>query len=449
MKKVFDFVVIGGGSGGVAAARRAGSYGAKVCLIEGKALGGTCVNVGCVPKKLTWNAAFLSEMLEDAAGYGFELGASSFSLEKLKTARDAYILKLNDIYQELLTKSGVTLVRGLATFVDPHTVDVDGELHSGTHVLIATGGIPRWPAIPGAELGITSDGFFKLTKVPRKATVCGSGYIGIELAGILNALGSDVTLVYRGARILSAFDEEMATELEAQMTASGIHLCPRTIVTSLTSGSGTVNVHFGERAQISDCDLVLWAIGRAPVTHRLGLEKVGVVLDDQGFIVVDSFQNTTQTGIYAIGDVAGKWPLTPVAIAAGRKLAERLFRSNASAKLDYTNIPTVIFSHPPMGTVGMTEAQAVETFGEERVKVYRTRFTNLFFSITEHRPKTLMKLVTVGAEEKIVGLHVLGLGADELLQGFAVAVKMGAKKSDFDATVAIHPTAAEELVTMT
>lgn len=443
-RRGYDYLVIGGGSGGIASARRAAKYGATVALVEGGALGGTCVNVGCVPKKVMWNAASIAEALHDAADYGFEgVAKPRFDMAKLKASRDAYVARLNGIYEKNLLGSGVTLVRGRATFVGERTVEVAGQRLAATHVLIATGGRPVRPKIPGAELGIDSDGFFGLAKLPATAVIVGGGYIGVELAGVLHALGTKVTMVLRGPGLLRGFDEMIGATLLEEMTKAGVRMVMNEDVVQISRES--VKLKGGD---VLPAEVLLWATGRMPNVEGLGLDRAGVTTRDDGTILVDDFQNTSAANVYAVGDVAGRVELTPVAIAAGRRLSDRLFGGHAAARLDYDLIPTVVFSHPPIGTVGLTEAEAKALHGEGEVKCFTSRFTNMYHGVTTRKTGTAMKLVTVGPQQRIVGLHVIGLGADEMLQGFSVAVKMGASKADFDATVAIHPTASEEFVTM-
>lgn len=443
----YDYLVIGGGSGGVATARRAAEYGARVLLIEAGRLGGTCVNVGCVPKKVMWYAAGIAHALEDAAGYGFDIHGHAFDWSRIKRDRDAYIERLNGIYATLLDKAGVTLVRGFARFVDAHTVEVDGRRYSADHIVIATGGQPVIPELPGAELGITSDGFFELERRPQRVVIVGSGYIAVELAGLFRALGSDVIMLLRKQHLLRSFDAMLREELMEQMQDDGIELMTRTQVQSVEKrDDGRLCIRCDSGDLEIRADALLWAVGRRANTDRLNLAAAGIEADDNGVIAVDEWQNTSAPGIYAIGDIIGHHELTPVAIAAGRKLAARLFDDQSDSRLDYTDIPTVIFSHPPIGTIGLTEDQAREQYGE--VKTYTTRFTALYHALTEHKPKTAMKLICAGPQEQVVGCHIIGMGADEMLQGFAVAIRMGATKRDFDNTVAIHPTSAEELVTL-
>ena len=448
MKEDVDFLVIGGGSGGIAAARRAAQHGARTALIEGGRLGGTCVNVGCVPKKVMWNASRLAEMLDDAPGYGFSIDQSRFDWPSLKSARDAYISRLNGIYQRNLDQAGVETIAGWARFEGPHDIRVaDRKIHA-KHVLIATGGIPTIPALPGAELGISSDGFFALEAQPARVVIVGAGYIATEFAGVMNALGSEVTLILRKDTVLRAFDHTLREVVMSEMHTSGIRILPQTQIDQIISGDDArLRIECtGESLDSIDC--LIWAIGRESNVTGLGLTEAGITTDDDGFIPTDPFQNTTTENVYAVGDVTGRQALTPVAIAAGRRLADRLFDNQPDAHLAYDNIPSVIFSHPPIGTVGLTEHEAISTFGEHNIKIYQNRFTDMYHAMTSRKPPTIVKLVTTGADEKIIGCHVVGHGADEIIQGFAVAVKMGATKSDFDNTVAIHPTAGEELVTL-
>uniref|UniRef100_A0A8C3WVZ6 Glutathione reductase, mitochondrial n=1 Tax=Catagonus wagneri TaxID=51154 RepID=A0A8C3WVZ6_9CETA len=428
----FDYLVIGGGSGGLASARRAAELGARAAVVESHKLGGTCVNVGCVPKKVMWNTAVHSEFMHDHVDYGFQTCESKFNWRVIKEKRDAYVSRLNTIYQNNLTKSHIEIIRGHAAFTsDPQpTVEVNGKKYTAPHILIATGGAPSVPQesqIPGASLGITSDGFFQLEELPSRSVIVGAGYIAVEIAGILSALGSKTSLMIRHDKVK-----------EVKKTSSGLELC---MVTSIPGRKPTFST-------ISDVDCLLWAIGRDPNSGGLNLNQLGIQTDDKGHIIVDEFQNTNVKGVYAVGDVCGRALLTPVAIAAGRKLAHRLFECKEDSKLDYDNIPTVVFSHPPIGTVGLTEDEAIYKYGKENVKTYSTTFTPMYHAVTKRKTKCVMKMVCANKEEKVVGIHMQGIGCDEMLQGFAVAVKMGATKSDFDNTVAIHPTSSEELVTL-
>jgi len=449
----YDYLAIGGGSGGIASANRAAMYGKKCAIVEAKALGGTCVNVGCVPKKVMWFAGQISEAFKLAPDYGFDATVNSLDWNKLVQNREAYIARIHQSYDRVLGNNNVEVIRGFATFVDEHTVKVGERLISAEHILIASGGQPSIPEIPGKEFILDSDGFFALDKMPQKVAVVGAGYIAVEIAGVLNALGSETHLIVRKTKPLREFDDLISDTLCEQLQSDGIALHNHTQISAIkklddgryqlsSSGESTASSD-----PLPDVDAVIYAIGRSPATHSLGLENTTVELDARGYIVTDEFQNTSVAGIYAVGDNTGRAQLTPVAVAAGRRLSERLFNNKTDEKLDYENIPTVVFSHPAIGTVGLTETKALKKYGEA-VKVYTSSFTAMYTAITAHRQPTKMKLVCVGEEEKVVGLHIIGLGADEMLQGFAVAVKMGATKADFDNTVAIHPTSAEELVTM-
>jgi glutathione reductase (NADPH) len=449
MGEKFDLVVIGGGSGGLAAAQRAAEHGARAALIESGRLGGTCVNVGCVPKKIMWNAAELDSALHDAREYGFRIDAHGHDWHSLKHARDLYVRRLNDIYAANLNKRKVELVRARAAFVDAHTVSAGGRTLSAAHLIIATGARPQLPPIPGVELGITSDGFFELESLPRRVVVAGAGYIAVELAGIFAGLGAQTTLATRAATLLRSFDPMIGAATVTMLRAAGVTLMTEVQAAALVRGAdGALSIELKNGRSFGPYDCFLWAIGREAAVAGLGLERVGVRLDAAGFVATDMYQATSAAGIYAIGDVTGRAQLTPVAIAAGRRLADRLFGGQAGRHLDYENIPTVIFGRPPIGTVGLSEPAARARFGHDAVKVFRASFVPLYHAVTHTKPCTEMKLVTVGAEQRIVGLHVVGAGAEEMLQGFAVAVRMGATKKDFDDTVAIHPTSAEEFVTM-
>ncbi|MCA9631861.1 MAG: glutathione-disulfide reductase [Myxococcales bacterium] len=450
----FDYVVIGGGSGGLASARRAAKHGARVALVESGRLGGTCVNVGCVPKKVMWNVASVAEALHDARDYGFDLGAvPALDWARIKQKRDAYVERLNAIYARNLDNDGVRHLDGWGRLEGPSEVVVEStrgsERLSARHVLIATGGRPRLPGLPGEELGITSDGFFELESLPKHVAVVGAGYIAVELAGIFNALGSEVTLLIRREQLLGGFDSMLRDTLMEEMLKAGVNIETCIHLQSVNRNEqGKLELRGAGGEELGGFDRLIWAIGRDPNTRDIGLDRAGVEVRADGVIPVDDFQNTNVPGVYAVGDVIGKWELTPVAIAAGRRLADRLFAGQGDARLEYEEIPTVVFSHPPIGTVGMTEEQAHELYGMSGVRCYTTRFTNMYHAVTERKTVTAMKLVTIGAKEKVAGIHVIGMGADEMIQGFAVALRMGATKADLDRTVAIHPTASEELVTL-
>ncbi|TCK16805.1 NADPH-glutathione reductase [Thiogranum longum] len=448
MSQHYDLIAIGGGSGGLSVAERAARYGARCAVIEKGPLGGTCVNVGCVPKKVMWFGASIAHTLEDAEHYGFHLGETAFDWKALKTKRDNYVHGINDWYHTYLADSNIDEIVGEARFVDARTLEVDGQHYTADHIVVAPGGAPMLPETPGAGLGITSDGFFELESLPRRVAVVGSGYIAVELAGMLNALGSDVTMLLRREHLLRDFDAMLRENLMEEMLGDGIDILARTQVREVCGADdGTLVIECENGQRLEGFDELIWAIGRYPLSAGLALGKAGIEVDASGYIPTDKFQNTNVSGVYAIGDVTGQAQLTPVAIAAGRRLGDRLFGGMADRHLAYENIATVVFSHPPIGTVGLTESEARDQHGEA-VKVYQTRFTAMYNALTERKQKTAMKLVTVGAQEKVVGCHVIGPGADEMLQGFAVAIRMGATKKDLDDTVAIHPTSAEELVTM-
>ncbi|WP_088331291.1 glutathione-disulfide reductase [Lacimicrobium sp. SS2-24] len=447
--KEFDYICIGGGSGGIASANRAASHGARVALIEAKKIGGTCVNVGCVPKKAMWFGAQVAEAIKlYGPDYGFDVSLNQFSWQTLVDSREAYIKRIHGSYDRVLGNNGITRIEGFARFVDAHTIEVDGERYRADHILIATGGQPVWPDVPGAEHGIDSDGFFALNEQPERVLVVGAGYIAVELAGVLHALGSDTHLAVRHDKPLRNFDEMISDTLVELMANEGPTLHTHSEVAEVEKQSnGCLKVTF-KTGKSMEVDSLIWAIGRKPSTADLGLEKAGVVCDEKGYVKVDKYQNTTAEGVYAVGDITGHVELTPVAVKAGRLLSERLFNHQTHAHMDYSNIPTVVFSHPVIGTIGLTEQQAIEEYGADNVRVYRSAFAAMYTALTRHRQQTKMKLICAGDDEKVVGLHGIGMGMDEILQGFGVAIKMGATKADFDACVAIHPTSAEEFVTM-
>ena len=445
--QVFDLITIGGGSGGLACVQRAAEYGAKTVVIESDRLGGTCVNVGCVPKKVMWNAAGVARSLGDAGDYGFDVQVGDNDWAALKHKRDAYILRLNRVYARNLGAKGVTYVHGAARFIDAHTVEVGGQRMTARHIVIATGGVPIVPDLPGALLGITSDGFFALESRPQRVAIVGSGYIANELAGAFHDLGSRVEVFIRKDRMLTHFDAMLGAALMREMRAQGLTIHENVVPAELRADGGPTTLVAADGREFPGYDCVLWAIGRAANVGPLDLGAAGVQVDRGSFVVTDEFQNTSVPGIYAIGDVTGRPALTPVAIAAGRRLSDRLFNGRTDRRLDYSNIATVVFTHPPIGTVGLSESEARALYGDA-VKVYVSDFTPMYHALTTRKSRTDMKLVCVGPEQKIVGCHVIGAGADEMMQGFAVAIRMGATKTDFDDTVAIHPTSAEELVTM-
>ena len=443
----FDLLVIGGGSGGIAHARRAAEYGATVGVIEYGPLGGTCVNVGCVPKKVMWYTASHAHHFANAADYGFDVAVNGHDWAALKSRRDSYVHRLNGIYENNLDKSGVTSISGTASFVDAHTVAVEGVQYHADRIVIATGGQPIVPDISGAELGITSDDFFELEERPRRVLVAGSGYIAVELAGVFNGLGSETQMVVRKDSIIRSFDSMLGEQLMEAMQKDGVSIDTRVIPSSVEQTDDGLVLHAEDGRAFGPVDCLLWAVGRSPNVASLELGNAGLQSDDGGFIPTDDFQQTNVENIFALGDVTGRPALTPVAIAAGRRLADRLYGGMDGRHLDYKLIPTVVFSHPPIGTVGMTEDAARAEYGDA-VKVYSSGFTPMYYALGDKKQRSVMKLVVAGDDERVLGCHVIGEGADEMMQGFAVAMRMGATKADFDDTVAIHPSNAEELVTM-
>jgi glutathione reductase (NADPH) len=446
----FDYICLGGGSGGIASANRAAKHGKKVALIEAKAIGGTCVNVGCVPKKAMWFGAQVAEAIHlYAPDYGFDVSVNAFSWAKLIESRNAYIDRIHQSYDRVLGGNGITVINGFGRFVSNNVIEVNGEQITAPHITIATGGYPIIPEIPGAEHGITSDGFFDLAGQPKRVVVVGAGYIGVELAGVMSALGSDTKLIVRKDKPLRTFDPMLSDSLVEMMAQHGPELITQSNVTQVEKDSaGTLHITLDTGTTLT-ADALVWAIGRAPATHTIGLDNTDVNLTERGFIAVDEQQNTSAPGIYAVGDNIGKVDLTPVAVKAGRLLSERLFNGQHDAKMDYSLIPTVVFSHPPIGTMGLSQPEAEAEYGAENVTVYNSSFGAMYTALTSHRQLTKMKLICAGPEQKVVGLHGIGHGMDEILQGFGVAIKMGATKADFDACVAIHPTSGEEFVTLT
>ncbi|KAL8704929.1 MAG: hypothetical protein Q9201_001924 [Fulgogasparrea decipioides] len=470
ISKECDFLVIGGGSGGLACARRAsGQWGAKTIAVESARLGGTCVNVGCVPKKVTWNAAAIAETVHEAKSYGFNVKETApFDFTTFKHKRDEYVRRLNGIYEKNLKNDKVEYLHGRAHLLSKNEVEVvldDGskETIRAKKILLATGGHPNIPSLPGAEYGITSDGFFDLETLPKRVALVGAGYIAVEMAGMFHHLGSETHLFIRHETFLRQFDPMIQETIVKEYERQGIHIHRNSSQSKVerldsTSEAGYpwLKFHYTDKANpdgtTMDIDCLLWAIGRSPEVEDLGLEKAGVNQDQKGHIIADDYQNTNVENIYSLGDVCGKIELTPVAIAAGRQLGNRLFGGpeHRNAKLDYNNIPSVVFAHPEVGSIGLSEPDAVEKYGKENIKIYKTSFTAMYYAMmpADAKAPTSYKLVCAGPEEKIVGMHIVGSGSSEMLQGFGVAVKMGARKRDFDACVAIHPTSAEELVTM-
>lgn len=447
MHKKFDLIAIGAGSGGLAAVTRATQLGATCAIIEPGLLGGTCVNVGCVPKKFHWLAANVGDTLKHANDFGYSSGSAALDWNTLVTKRQAYIEKLHAHYQKRLDLNGITLIRERAQFISPHVVQAGEMQLTAPHIIIATGGTPTLPKEIDPSLALDSDGFFALTALPKRVAVVGAGYIAVELAGMLKSYGCDTTLVYRHDTVLREFDPFLSKCLIDAYTQQGIVLQANHVPARLTGTPGNLTLQCVDKPALTGFDAVIFATGRHPNTSELNLPLAGIAVNEQGAITVDKYQNTNVAGLYAIGDVTGKVALTPVAVAAGRRLAMRLFDNQSESHLDYGNIPSVVFSHPPLGAVGMTEPQAQKQF-PNAIKIYQTAFTPMCQAFSPTPVKTAMKLVTHAVSGKVLGCHLFGDNVDEILQGFAVAIKMGATKSDFDQTVAIHPTSAEELVTL-
>ena len=445
----YDIIAIGGGSGGSATMNRAAMHGAKAAVIEGNIIGGTCVNVGCVPKKVMWYGAQVSETLKNyASDYGYTIGETSFDFKTLRKNREAYIERSRQAFSNNFNRNGIDYIEGYARFVDKNTVEVNGELIRAKHIVIATGSYAFVPNVPGSELGGTSDDVFAWEELPESVSIIGAGYIAVELAGVLHGLGVKTDLFVRKGGPLRGFDQGIVEVLVEEMKKNGQPLHTHKVPQKLEKlDNGDIQIHF-EDGTTHTSQKVIWAVGRKANVQQLNLESAGVALNERGFIQVDEYQNTTTPGIYALGDVSGEKELTPVAVKSGRTLSERLFNGKTDAKMDYELIPTVVFSHPAIGSIGLSQEQAEAKYGAENIKVYESNFAGMYSAITVHRQMTKLKLITLGEEEKIIGLHGIGEGVDEMIQGFAVALKMGATKADFDATVAIHPTASEEFVTM-
>ncbi|MEE9424138.1 MAG: glutathione-disulfide reductase [Methylococcales bacterium] len=440
----FDLFVIGAGSGGVRAARMSSTFGAKVAIAEERYLGGTCVNVGCVPKKLFVYASQFSSDFKASAGYGWSVNNTSFSWEHLITQKNEEIERLNNVYEKLLVNAGVTLFDGRATIVNEHTIRVSDKLFTAEHILIATGGWPSVPNFPGNDLVITSNQAFYLDTLPDSIVIVGGGYIAVEFAGIFNGLGVATTLVYRGELFLRGFDEDIRQHLAKQLQLKGIKLQFGSSITSIEQTTTGLSAKLDSGETLS-AEQIMYATGRTPKSADLGLESLGVKLDEQSAIVVNPQYQTTVGSIYAIGDVTNRINLTPVALAEGMALAKALF-GNSPTQVDYNNIPTCVFSQPNIGTVGLTEVQAKQQFSD--ITVYKSIFKPMKYSLTDNQEQTLMKLVVDTKTDRVVGAHMIGPDAGEIIQGLAVAMKAGATKAVFDSTIGIHPTTAEEFVTM-
>jgi glutathione reductase (NADPH) len=445
----FDLIVIGGGSGGLAAAFRAAHHGARVAMLEPGLLGGTCVNVGCVPKKAMWLAADIAGKLAMAPTLGFDTAPATLDWNVFVAHRQRYIANIHDSYRKRLDAAGIATLPVHGKLIDAQTVACsDGVRLRAPQVLLATGGRPQRPSIPGAELGLVSDDFFNFCHAPARVAIVGGGYIAVELAGVLQALGSRVDLFVRGRRLLSWFDEDLTSQLAEDYRQHGVHLHFDYPLQSIERADGErVRLRDSHGAMSEPFDALILATGRRPNSDGIGLEQAGVAVDALGHVVVDDFQRSSVAGIHAVGDVCSKVALTPVAIAAARRLMDRLFGGKPDAKLDYADIATVVFAHPPLGMVGLTEAAARLQHGDA-VRTYRAGFRPMLHALADSPQRSLFKLVCVGEEERVVGIHLLGEGSDEILQGFAVALKCGIRKRDLDDVVAIHPTSAEEVVLM-
>ena len=440
----YDLFVIGAGSGGVRAARMSAAMGAKVAIAEDLYLGGTCVNVGCVPKKLFVYASQYSELIDHASGFGWSIGKTEFNWQQLVQNKNTEIERLNGIYQRILDKSGAELIRGRASFVDQHTVEVNQQQYTAKNILIATGGWPHIPEIEGKEFIITSNEVFYLDELPKSITIVGGGYIAVEFAGIFNGLGVDTTLVYRGPLFLRGFDDDIRQHLAKEMQNKGIKLLFDTNITRIEQSNEQYKCELSQGKPI-ETDLVMYATGRKPNIKNLGLENVNVKINNNNAIVVNDHFQTSVDHIYAIGDVIDRVQLTPVALAEGMYLSNYLFGDINSA-VNYDNIPTAVFSQPNIGTVGLTENEARERF--DQIEIFKSIFTPMKLSLSEDTEKTFMKLIVDKSTDKVIGAHMVGPDAGEIIQGIGIAIKTGATKSDFDKTIGIHPTTAEEFVTM-
>ncbi|MEQ8356525.1 MAG: glutathione-disulfide reductase [Kiloniellaceae bacterium] len=440
----YDLFVIGGGSGGVRGARMAAAAGAKVAIAESYRYGGTCVIRGCVPKKLLSYASHFHEDFEDAAGFGWSLPEASFDWARLIANKDKEIGRLEGIYEKLLKTAGVEFYHGHARLLDAHTVDVDDRRFTAQTLLIATGGTPTFPMEPGWEHGISSNEAFHLEQLPKRVVIAGGGFIAVEFAGIFNGLGSEVTQIYRGPQILRGFDDDVRNTLAGEMVKKGVNLIVETIIDRIEKREQDLLLHLSDGSTL-ETDAVMAATGRKPNTENLGLDEVGVALDKKGAIAVDQYSKSSVDNIYAVGDVTNRINLTPVAIQEAMAFVDTVFRGTPRA-MDHADVPSAVFSHPPVGTVGLTELQARDKYGA--LDIYRSIFRPLKHTLSGRDEKTMMKLIVAQDSQRVVGVHMVGLDAPEIVQGMAVALKAGATKQVFDATVGIHPTAAEEFVTM-
>jgi len=440
----YDLFVIGAGSGGVRAARMASGHGVRVAIAEERYLGGTCVNVGCVPKKLFVYAAQFQDQFDAAAGFGWTVGKSTFNWSSLIANKNQEIERLHAVYNNLLQKSGVRIINGRANLLDAHTVVVAGTEYSAERIIIATGGWPSVPDMPGKQHTVTSNEMFFLDQLPKRIIIVGGGYIAVEFAGILHGLGVNTTICHRGDKLLRGFDEDIRDFLAPEMTRKGIKLLLNTDIEAIESTGDCFAARLIDGSKVST-DLVMYATGRTPNSTGFGLEALGIELDDEGAIKVNDDYQTNVPSIYALGDVTNRVNLTPVAIAEGMALVNKLY-ANQPRPVDYDHIPTAVFSQPPIGTVGLTEAQAREKYPD--IDIYQTRFTPMKNTLSGMDERTLMKMIVVRSTDRVVGMHMVGTDAPEIIQGMAVAIRAGVTKAVFDSTIGIHPTAAEEFVTL-
>ncbi|MEE8475326.1 MAG: glutathione-disulfide reductase [Myxococcota bacterium] len=440
----YDLFTIGAGSGGVRASRFSAAFGARVAVVEERYLGGTCVNVGCIPKKLLVYAAHFRSDFEDSEGFGWGPSDRRFDWPELIANKDREIARLNRVHRDLLDSAGVDRIEGRARILDPHTVEVGSRRYTAEHILVATGGWPSVPEVPGAEHGITSNEAFYLKSLPRRVVIVGGGYIAVEFAGIFHGLGAEVVQLYRGPLFLRGFDDDLRTTLAEEMRKKGVDLRFEARVARIDRDDSGIRVTLEDGSSV-DGDTILFATGRHPLTENLGLEEVGVALDESGAIAVDEFSRSSVPSIWAIGDVTNRINLTPVALHEGVALANTLFNDRPTAP-DHETVPSAVFSDPNLGTVGLTEAQARDRHAD--IDIYRSGFRALKHTLTGRDEQTLMKLVVDATTDRVLGVHMIGPDAGEIMQGFGVALKAGATKAQFDATIGIHPTAAEEFVTM-
>ncbi|MDO9049197.1 MAG: glutathione-disulfide reductase [Methylobacter sp.] len=440
----YDLFVIGAGSGGVRAARMASGHGVRVAIAEERYLGGTCVNVGCVPKKLFVYASQFQDQFDAAAGFGWTVGQSTFNWSSLIANKNQEIERLHAVYNNLLQKAGVRIITGRASLLDAHTVVVDGTEYSAERILIATGGWPSVPDIPGKQHTVTSNEMFFLDQLPKRIIIVGGGYIAVEFAGILHGLGVNTTICQRGHKLLRGFDEDIRDFLGHEMTWKGIKLLFNTDIEAIESAGDCFEARLIDGSKVST-DLVMYATGRTPNSTGFGLEALGIELDDEGAIKVNDDYQTNVPSIYALGDVTNRVNLTPVAIAEGMSLVNKLY-ANQPKPVDYDNIPTAVFCQPNIGTVGLTEAQAREKYPD--IDIYKTSFTPMKNTLSGMDERTLMKMIVVRSTDRVVGMHMVGPDAPEIIQGMAVAIRAGATKAVFDSTIGVHPTAAEEFVTL-